>query len=62
MISTPNARLFDMERIVDSIDSSEVLQHAQRLLAECTQFFVRAARQNSENFAISSRKFGAKFA
>ena len=50
---------FGSERIVDSVNFSDILQHAHCLLAECTQFFVRAARRNSGNFAFSSREFGA---
>ena len=53
---------FGSERIVDSVNFSDILQHAHCLLAECTQFFVRAARRISGNFAIFSREFGAKFA
>ena len=53
---------FGSQRIVDSVNFSDVLKHVQCLLAECTQFFVSVARRNSGNFAFSSREFGPKFA
>jgi len=62
VISTPNARLFGSERIFNSVNFSNVLQHAQRSLAERTQFFVRAACRNSVNFGIFSREFSREIA
>ena len=44
--------------------SADVLQHAQRLLAECTQFLCarRAGFPEILQFLEESREFGAKFA
>ena len=45
VISTPNSRFFGMERNVGSDNCSRCFKHAQRFLAECTQFLcARRAR------------------
>ena len=61
MISTPGAVFADVNAFPARLKIfSEVMRFAQRTLAECTHFSVRAARRNSGKFAILSHDFGLK--
>ena len=57
------ASFLGVERTFDSIEGcSDVLRFCVAHAGRVHAFFVRAARQNSGNFAILSRDFGPKFA
>ena len=52
MISTPNARFFGMESNVGSDNFSRCFEACAAITGRMHAVFVRAARQNSENFAV----------
>ena len=53
VISTPDAQFFASKQRSDFTESfSDVTRFAQRALADCTQYCLRAACRNSENFAF----------